>query len=104
LVCTSLIGLTTCSKPDIPTTDIVGLYESVDHLQEAFAKRASNKINPGATKDFQVVVTQSAEPIGTLLRSNSSIPISETACKLTQEPSSHDAPGLSLERIALARV
>ena len=93
--CAGYFALTGCvNDPDLQKG--MGFYKTVDAFQEALAKRAYEKINPSGTlaKDFQVVVTQSVDPVGTIYRASTSIPVSDTACKPSQEPLAREAPGL----------
>lgn len=88
----SLLVLTGCVK-DPPLQ--AGFYDTIDAFQKELANRASQKITNGeAAKDFRIVVTQSVDPIGTIYRVNTSIPVSENACRPQHEPTPHEAPGL----------
>lgn len=81
-----------------------GFYDTIDSFQKELADRVSNKIANGEKlKEFQVVVTQTIDPIGTIYRANTSIPISDNACKPQQEPSPREAPGLFPGSYSLSR-
>lgn len=88
----ALFVLTGCvSDPPLQA----GFYDTIDAFQKELANRASQKITNGeVAKDFQIVVTQSVDPIGTIYRANTSIPISDNACKPQYEPTPREAPGL----------
>lgn len=72
-------------------------YSTIADFQKQLAEDVARK-NSGADgkipEDFQVFVTQSADPIGTLYHPSSSRPISDDACKPKREPEPREAPGL----------
>ena len=76
------------TKHYLPMKQGVSFYNNLDELQSALAKRANEKINPGSrAADFQVFVTSTSEPIGTVYRAHSSIPaLRANACKPSKLP------------------
>lgn len=96
----AVFGLTGCvSDPPLQAD----FYDTIDAFQKELADRASKKITGEKAKDFQIVVTQTVDPIGTIYRANTSIPISDSACKPQQEPSPREAPGLFPGNYSLSR-
>ena len=83
LLATSFIIVGCATKHYLPMKQGVSFYNNLDELQSALAKRANEKINLGGrAADFQVFVTSTAEPIGTVYRAQSSIPaLRANACK-----------------------
>lgn len=75
--------------------DGVPLYTKLDQFQNALAGRVNEKIHPNASvPDFQVVVTDTNDPIGTVYRDKTTIPILRAnACKPSQDPPMVDALG-----------
>ena len=83
-----------CVKPP-PITPPNQVYVGIDKFQEELATRVSNKFDPNKTvKDFKIVVTQAAYPIGTILRPNTTIPIDYTVCIPVNTPPSAEAESL----------
>jgi len=72
------------SKP-LPPRDVVNFTE-MDQFQSDLAERVSKNFNPEKQPDFKVIVTQAGYPIGTVMRANSTIPISYTACQPSSTP------------------
>jgi hypothetical protein len=76
-------------------------YSTIADFQEQLARDVARK-NSGADgkipEDFQVFSTQSVDPIGTLYRPSTSIPIVSSgdsdACKPKRDPEPREAPGL----------
>lgn len=67
-------------------------YTNMDGFLMELATRASERI--GNADDFKIVVTQAYYPIGTLMRTGSTIPIDYTACLPTSAPPASPTPSL----------
>lgn len=67
-------------------------FDSMDAFQKELANRASKAL--GTAEDFNIVVTQAYYPIGTLMRTGSTIPIDYTACLPSIAPPSSATPSL----------
>lgn len=87
-----LFFLASCVS-DPPKPDVALSFRNIDEFQNELAVRARTAL--GEADDFQVVVTQAAFPIGTLMRIGSTIPIDYTACLPQQQlPNKSAAPSL----------
>lgn len=83
LMLSTTVLLTACTTPTPPTADS-NVYDQMDKLAKSLATRAST--NLGQADDFQILVTQAAYPVGTLMRTGSTIPVDYTACLPGGEP------------------
>jgi hypothetical protein len=89
------IAVTTgCVPPKPPPLHDVVNFTNMDQFQSDLAERVSEKINPEKQPDFKVIVTQAGYPIGTVMRANSTIPISYTACQPSSTPPLSEASNL----------
>ena len=88
LVGTSIASIVLCTG--CATTKVgPGELFTFDSLNSALAAKVLSRIVPPGTpyNDFIVTVSNSRDPIGTIYRENSSIPITFSACKPLSEPS-----------------
>lgn len=88
LIIPTVVVLAGCIPKPPPTKTI----SSLDQFQQDMAFRSSGSI--GSAEDFKIVVTQAEYPIGTLLRSGSTIPVEYTACLPSTTPPKANTPSL----------
>ena len=79
-----------------PTTALTtgGVYQvdSMDALAEQLAARSSRRI--GKADNFQIIVTQAAYPVGTLMRPGTTIPVDYSSCLPASVPPFVKTPSL----------
>jgi hypothetical protein len=79
------------STPPAPTVVPISSY---DEFNKDLATRVADFLVPGGARDFQVVVTPAADPIGTLYRQGRSVPFDDAACVAPNEPPSRNMPSV----------
>jgi hypothetical protein len=84
-------GTTGVSKP---STSVSGLYQvsSMDALTDQLATRSASRL--GQADNFQIIVTQAAYPVGTLMRQGTTIPIDYSSCLPASAPPLFKTPSL----------
>jgi hypothetical protein len=86
----ALLMVAACA-PVPPKVDTAA-YNQMDGFLKELASRAG--ANLGSAEDFKIVVTQAYYPIGTLMRTGSTIPIDYTACLPAGAPPKSPTPSL----------
>jgi hypothetical protein len=81
VACNVLLLFGCVAPPTVPET----AYDNMAKFLAQLAQQVQDSMAPGKDKpqDFQIVVTQAAYPIGTVLRPSSTIPIDYSACAPT---------------------
>jgi hypothetical protein len=78
-----------------PPPEVPEIYSNFDRFQDQLAERVWNRVDPHKTaRDFRVVVSVGSATEGTILRPETTIPISYTDCAADTKATEENAPNL----------